>query len=110
MVRGTRDPRSTGQYKNARLAALRRDGYTCMYCGDEATQTDHIVSLKDGGDPCSLDNLISSCARCNNRKGSRSQAVFLASISTPPASPSKISPRQSSRVPAGPCVGQTKQS
>lgn len=109
MVRGTQDPRTSGKYKAARLAALRRDGYVCMYCGDEATQTDHIVSLRDGGDPISLDNLISSCARCNNRKGSRSQAVFLASTSTPPASPSKISPRQSSTVPAGPCVGQTRQ-
>ena len=109
MVRGTQDPRTSGKYKAARLAALRRDGYTCYYCGDEATQTDHVVSLKDGGDPISLDNLVSSCARCNNRKGARSQAVFLAAISTPPVSPTKISPRQSSTVPAGPCVGQPRQ-
>jgi 5-methylcytosine-specific restriction endonuclease McrA len=109
MVRGRQDPRTSRAYKQQRLVVLARDNYTCVYCGDDATQTDHVVSLKDGGDPLSLDNLVSSCARCNMRKGSRSQAVFLARISTPPAFPSKISPRQSSTVPAGPCVGQPKQ-
>jgi 5-methylcytosine-specific restriction endonuclease McrA len=110
MVRGRRDPRTLQAYKQQRLVVLARDNYVCVYCGADATQVDHVVSLRDGGDPLSLDNLVSSCARCNNRKGPRSQAVFLASISTPPASRSKISPRQSSTVPAGPCVGQTKQS
>ena len=109
MVRGRQDPRTSRAYKQQRLVVLARDNYTCVYCGDNATQTDHVVSLRDGGDPLSLDNLVSSCARCNNRKGSRSQALFLAAISTPPASPSKISPRQSSTVPAGPCVGQPRQ-
>jgi 5-methylcytosine-specific restriction endonuclease McrA len=109
MVQGSHDPRLSRAYKKQRLIVLSRDGYTCYYCGNDATQTDHVVSLKDGGDPISLENLVACCQRCNGRKGSRSQAVFLASTFTPPVSPSKISPRQSSTVPAGPCVGQTRQ-
>jgi 5-methylcytosine-specific restriction endonuclease McrA len=109
MVQGSHDPRVSRAYKKQRLIVLARDGYTCVYCGDDATQTDHVISLRDGGDPISLENLVACCKRCNQLKGARSQAVFLARTATPPAFPTKISPRQSSTVPAGPCVGQTKQ-
>ena len=109
MVKGSQDPRVSRAYKKQRLLVLARDGYTCVYCGDDATQTDHVISLRDGGDPISLENLVSSCKRCNQLKGARSQAVFLARTATPPVFPTCISPRQSSTVPAGPCVGQTRQ-
>jgi 5-methylcytosine-specific restriction endonuclease McrA len=82
MVRGRQDPRVSQKYKKARLVVLARDGYTCAYCGQDATTVDHIQSIKSGGDPVSLENMIACCARCNSAKGSRSQGVFLARNST----------------------------
>jgi 5-methylcytosine-specific restriction endonuclease McrA len=109
MVRGRQDPRVSQKYKKARLIVLARDGYTCAYCGQDATTVDHVQSIKSGGDPVSLENMIACCARCNSAKGSRSQGVFLARNSTPPAFPSNISPRTTSTVLAGPCTGQPEQ-
>jgi 5-methylcytosine-specific restriction endonuclease McrA len=109
MVQGKHDPRLTRQYKKARLLVLSRDGYTCAYCGQDADTVDHIQSIKAGGDPVSLENLIACCRRCNSVKGSRSQGVFLASAATPPAFPGIISPITTGTVPSGPCVGQTEQ-
>ena len=111
MVKGKQDPRVSHKYKQQRLRVLARDGYTCAYCGytgDDMT-VDHIISIKSGGDPVSLDNMISCCRPCNSRKGSRSQGLFLASNSTPPAFPSNISPKTTSTVLAGPCTGQPEQ-
>lgn len=109
MVRGRHDPRVSRDYKRVRLVVLARDGYTCAYCGQDANTVDHIVSIKAGGDPISLENMVACCKRCNSSKGSRSQGVFLASNSTPPAFQSNISPITTSTVLAGPCKGQPGQ-
>jgi 5-methylcytosine-specific restriction endonuclease McrA len=109
MVQGSHDPRLSVKYKKQRLIVLARDGYECAYCGQDATTVDHIVSLKSGGDPIALDNMVACCKRCNSSKGSRSQGVFLASGFTPPAFPVHISPSTTSKVPAGPCEGQIEQ-
>ena len=84
MVHGKHDPRLSNKYKKQRLVVLARDGYTCVYCGQDATTVDHIVSLKAGGDPISLENMVACCKRCNSSKGSRSQGVFLAQTFAPP--------------------------
>ena len=47
---------------------FQRDNYRCHYCGDEATQIDHIVPQSLGGTNITT-NLVASCARCNNLKG-----------------------------------------
>jgi 5-methylcytosine-specific restriction endonuclease McrA len=109
MVHGSRDPRLTRKYKAQRLIVLARDGYTCYYCGQDANTVDHIVSIKSGGDPISLENMISACKKCNSSKGSRSQGVFLARLATPPAFQDYTSPMTTGTVPSGPCVGQTEQ-
>jgi 5-methylcytosine-specific restriction endonuclease McrA len=109
MVHGRRDPRLTRKYKAQRLIVLARDGYECAYCGQEANTVDHIQSIKSGGDPIALENMVACCTRCNSRKGSRSQGVFLAQASTPPAFFSYTSPMTTSTVPIGPCEGQMKQ-
>jgi 5-methylcytosine-specific restriction endonuclease McrA len=109
MVRGRQDPRVSKDYKKVRLIVLARDGYVCYYCGQDANTVDHIVSIKNGGDPVNPENLIACCKRCNSAKGSRSQGVFLARVSTPPAFPIHTSPITTSTVPNGPCVGQTEQ-
>jgi 5-methylcytosine-specific restriction endonuclease McrA len=109
MVHGRHDPRLSRKYKAQRLIVLSRDGYVCAYCGQDATTVDHIVALKNGGDPISLENMVACCKRCNSSKGSRSQGVFLARTATPPAFPSSISPITTSTVLAGPCTGQPEQ-
>ena len=109
MVQGRHDPRLSSKYKKQRLIVLSRDGYTCVYCGQDANTVDHVVSLKAGGDPISLENMVACCKRCNSSKGSRSQGLFLASNSTPPAFPGNFSPKTTSTVLAGPCTGQPEQ-
>jgi 5-methylcytosine-specific restriction endonuclease McrA len=109
MVQGRHDPRLSRKYKAQRLIVLARDGYVCTYCGQDATTVDHIVSLKHGGDPISLENMVACCKRCNSSKGSRSQGVFLAQTATPPAFFSYTSPKTTGTVPIGPCEGQMKQ-
>lgn len=109
MVKGRQDPRVSRDWKRVRIAVLARDGHVCAYCGQDATTVDHVISIKAGGNPLDMDNCVAACRRCNSSKGSRSQAVFLARNSTPPAFPSNFSPKTTSTVLAGPCTGQPEQ-
>ena len=81
----------TTQWKEQRKRVLIRDCYECAYCGQEATQVDHIIPRVDGGTH-ELDNLVAACARCNGLKGSRSQASFLRMLAAPPVFIDNISP------------------
>lgn len=53
---------------------FRRDDYRCMYCGLEFNSSqltrDHIIPRVQSG-PDQWTNVVSACARCNNRKGGR---------------------------------------
>jgi 5-methylcytosine-specific restriction endonuclease McrA len=89
------DPRLGRAYKKARLAVLARDGFVCHYCGADATTADHIISIKAGGDPVALDNLVACCVSCNSKKGSRSQGSFLGGMRTPPVFSAFVSPMRS---------------
>lgn len=84
----------TQKWKRQRIRVLQRDAYTCQYCGQEATQVDHVISRKDGGSH-DIDNLVACCAPCNTRKGALNEGVFLAQTATPPAFSAHISPMQS---------------
>jgi hypothetical protein len=96
------DPRSSHAYKKRRLEVLSRDQWTCFYCQMPASTVDHVIPIIQGGDPIAYDNLVSCCVACNSRKGSRSEGVFLGSISTPPVFIEKISPMQSRPMPDSP--------
>ena len=87
--------RSTGHWKRLRLQVLRRDAYTCAYCGDVANEVDHVVPLVKGGED-SLDNCVAACRTCNIKKKDKDVSVFLAQPSTPPAFPFQISPIRTS--------------
>jgi 5-methylcytosine-specific restriction endonuclease McrA len=53
----------------SRRAILARDGFRCQYCGSTRHLTiDHVVPRSRGG-PTSWDNVVTSCAPCNVRKG-----------------------------------------
>ena len=56
--------------KNVSWEVFRRDNYTCRYCGanDVPLTVDHIVLWEEMGDSV-VDNLNTSCSRCNRERG-----------------------------------------
>jgi 5-methylcytosine-specific restriction endonuclease McrA len=63
-----RVPRSVKR-KISRRALFARDGHRCVYCGSAGRLTlDHVVPRSRGGDSV-WENVVSSCAPCNLRKG-----------------------------------------
>ena len=83
---------STRQWTKIRERILRRDGYICQYCGQEANTVDHVVPRRLGGNDVD-DNLVASCRRCNLSKGGR----FFVSKRTPPT-PISFSNRQNTSI------------
>lgn len=71
LVHYVRVPR-TVQRKISRRALFARDGWRCVYCGTSAGRLtlDHVVPRSRGGES-SWENVVTSCAPCNHRKGSR---------------------------------------
>lgn len=66
-----RVPKSV-QRKISRRALFARDGWRCVYCGDGTSRLtlDHVVPRSRGGDSV-WENVVTSCAPCNLRKGNR---------------------------------------
>lgn len=58
--------------KRIRFEVLRRDNFTCQYCGRKASEVelhvDHIRSVATGGGN-EMENLITACVDCNLGKG-----------------------------------------
>ena len=88
--------RATAHWKKIRIQVLRRDAYTCAYCGDTANEVDHRIAKVKGGED-TLDNLVAACRRCNIQKKDQDEAVFLAQRSTPPAFRFNNSPKHTNR-------------
>jgi 5-methylcytosine-specific restriction endonuclease McrA len=64
--------KSTGKVKFCRNHIMRRDKYTCQYCGKKVAETseltmDHIVPASKGGKK-TWDNIVASCRQCNAKK------------------------------------------
>jgi 5-methylcytosine-specific restriction endonuclease McrA len=69
LVTYVRVPRDTHRRKITRRAVFARDRWTCQYCGSKGNLTvDHIVPRSKGG-ASSWENIVTSCAPCNRRKG-----------------------------------------
>ncbi len=51
---------------------LRRDDYTCQYCGRKmrVLTLDHVIPRRYGG-PHTWTNLVAACSPCNRRKGGK---------------------------------------
>lgn len=70
---------------------LRRDDFTCQYCGHRSTYMtiDHVIPRHMGGKH-SWENLVTACPPCNHRKGGRTreqaQMRLLKTPGEPPAS------------------------
>jgi hypothetical protein len=59
---------------------FRRDHYTCRYCGadDRPLTVDHVVVWEEMGPSVPM-NLISSCKKCNNKRGTMRYEAWLES-------------------------------
>lgn len=68
---------------------LRRDDYTCQYCGRKmrTLTLDHVVPRRYGG-PHSWENLVAACSPCNRRKGGKLVAEADMVLSRMPFEPS----------------------
>jgi 5-methylcytosine-specific restriction endonuclease McrA len=62
----------TVQRKISRRALFARDGWRCAYCGSSGGRLtlDHVVPRSRGGDSV-WENVVTSCAPCNLKKGNR---------------------------------------
>lgn len=58
--------------KLTRIEVLRRDQFTCQYCGKETRELtlDHVIPRHKGGRHI-WENVVSACIRCNGRKAGR---------------------------------------
>jgi 5-methylcytosine-specific restriction endonuclease McrA len=67
---------------------LRRDNYTCQYCGRHAPYLtiDHIIPRRLGGQH-SWENLVAACPSCNHRKGGRTVEQAQMRLLHPPKEP-----------------------
>ena len=64
------DPAQRRIHPILRGAVLDRDGWTCSYCGGEATEVDHVNPRARGGATTPA-NLVAACRSCNKGKGIR---------------------------------------
>jgi 5-methylcytosine-specific restriction endonuclease McrA len=55
-------------WRRRREEVFAAKGRTCVYCGNPATEVDHVLSVKIGGAD-TIENLVPSCQKCNRRKG-----------------------------------------
>ena len=68
---------------------LKRDAYTCMYCGrngGERMTIDHVVPKSLGGRTV-WENVVSACRACNLRKGNKPPEEMGMRLLRPPAKP-----------------------
>jgi len=80
-------PRRAASSRISRRAVFARDRHRCQYCGSERHLTvDHVVPRSKGG-PDTWDNLVTSCAPCNRKKGDRPPHVAGLSLMSKPRQP-----------------------
>jgi 5-methylcytosine-specific restriction endonuclease McrA len=86
LVQYVRVPRAVKR-KISRRALFARDGWRCQYCGSTGKLTlDHVVPRSRGGDSV-WENVVTSCAPCNLRKGNRLLDEAQMALTSPPRPP-----------------------
>ena len=71
LVTYVRVPRESARRRITRRAVFARDSWTCQYCGKMTHLTvDHVLPRSRGGKSV-WENIVTSCAPCNRRKGNR---------------------------------------
>src|SRR6188508_484872 len=90
LVHYVRVPRAV-QRKISRRALFARDGWRCVYCGTASGRLtlDHVVPRSRGGDSV-WENVVTSCAPCNMRKGNRLPHEVEMTPRKPPRPPTPV--------------------
>jgi len=72
LITYVRIPRDAHSRKITRRAIFARDDWTCQYCGSghRSLTVDHVIPRSKGG-TSGWENIVTSCAPCNRRKGDR---------------------------------------
>jgi 5-methylcytosine-specific restriction endonuclease McrA len=61
--------RASPRWRRVRRLIRRGDGDQCVTCGaTHGLEVHHIAALVDGGDPFTLDNLITLCHSCHTKQ------------------------------------------
>lgn len=65
--------RQTEELHFSRQNLLKRDNFTCQYCGKKRVKLtiDHVVPRSKGG-PTTWSNCVASCVKCNSKKDNKS--------------------------------------
>ena len=89
LVNYVRVPR-TVKRKISRRALFARDGWRCVYCGSAGRLTlDHVIPRSRGGDSV-WENVVTSCAPCNLKKGNRLLEEASMKLQRPPRPPQPV--------------------
>src|SRR6266487_3127041 len=90
LVAYVRVPRAV-QRKISRRALFARDSWRCVYCGTSGGRLtlDHVVPRSRGGDSV-WENVVTSCAPCNLRKGNRTLEESGLQLHTKPRAPAPV--------------------
>ena len=84
-------------WRRMRKQVLTRDRHTCHYCGDTATEADHVIPRSKGGQD-TFDNLVAACKKCNTSKGDKASPRFFERLPTPGPPPVALSPVKYYRI------------
>ncbi|MBV8079360.1 MAG: HNH endonuclease [Actinobacteria bacterium] len=90
LVNYVRVPRLV-QRKISRRALFARDGWRCVYCGTTTGRLtlDHVIPRSRGGGSV-WENVVTSCAPCNLRKGNRLLDEVHMELRIPPRPPAPV--------------------
>jgi 5-methylcytosine-specific restriction endonuclease McrA len=90
LVQYVRVPRAV-QRKISRRALFARDDWRCVYCGTTSGRLtlDHVVPRSRGGDSV-WENVVTSCAPCNLKKGNRLLEEASMKLMRPPRPPQPV--------------------
>ncbi len=79
------------QRKISRRALFARDGWRCVYCGTASGRLtlDHVIPRSRGGGSV-WENVVTSCAPCNLRKGNRLPHEIHMELPHPPRPPAPV--------------------
>jgi len=75
----------------SRRNILKRDGYTCQYCGTHSIPMtiDHVIPKRNGGKD-TWENLTTACIKCNLKKGNRTPKESKMPLVRKPKKPTMI--------------------
>ena len=79
------------QRKISRRALFARDDWACVYCGETGGRLtlDHVLPRSRGGESV-WENVVTSCAPCNLKKGNRSLEEVGLVLRHPPRPPTPV--------------------